>query len=564
MKFKASLFKTIAILTILILGSGTVAGNAYAQEDNSELAIMMEHHVDCGDGAGVVEFSVSWEPVNAEYYQIFMDFGDGETTEIFETEETSLTITHTYIDQGDYDVVVQVGEIVKFMGLETSGLSGSYSQILTMEGPEVNLISAPAPPVFVAGEDGQVTFTAETYGGTLPYSYEWDLDGGETNTISSSDTASATYTDVGKYTVKTTVTDGCGFTTTASLPVVVADPEEACHPMAQKIAEGVSSLFPDQAGQEYSCEDIYTLFDNEEGGNNIGFGRMWMAYNLAGSIDLTWEEMLAWQMDTSGWGSLLQLNRFTEVLSEQGIGDLMALVMSEDYTLADVRAAVRSVSRYAADFDDALERIAEGASAGELTQFYSLVAELGADYEIIDGFLADGMTLSELKHAANFAERMGAGWTEVADFRSLYGDSWGDLKQAYSMATDGTSAADILAIGVQEYRKDQTSEQQAEKTAERLAGQYGSDPSAVTALFNGACAGSWSCVRNTLREGAHESAVGLAEKDNKTAKQIGGKYGFDEQTVLAHYQGACEMDWACVRSYFRNLDMDTKETGKPK
>lgn len=562
MKPRMIVFKALSILIVFAVSSGAAAGTAFAQEPAEELAIELDYEIDCGGGAGNVEFSISWEPAEADSYLFFMDFGDGETTEIFETDQASLTINHTYIDQGDYEIMIQVGEIVKVEDLETSGLSGELVQVLTLEGPEITLSSSPAPPVFVVGEDGQVTFTAETTGGTLPYTYEWEMDGGEAASASTTNTASAAYTSVGKYKVKSTVTDGCGFTASASLPVVVADPEDACHPMAERIAAGVSSLSPDQAGQEYTCEDVYTLFDNEEGGSNLGFGRMWMAYRLAETIDLPWEEILAWKMDQSSWGSLLQLNRFAEALSEQGIADLMALVVSEDYSLGDVRTAIRSVTRFEADFDDALARIAAGASSGELSQFYSLAADLGADYETLDGYLADGMTLSELKHAANFAERVEADWTEIADFRTQYGDSWGDLKQAYSLATEDVSAADILAMGVQEFRKEQTSEKQADKTVERLAEQYGVDPEVVTGLFDGVCEGKWSCVRKTLREGALEAGASLEERDYKTATQIGAKYGYEEEAVLALYQGECEMNWACTRAHFRTLYQENRATGK--
>ena len=565
MKQKLSLFKTLAILTILVVSTVVVHGSAFAGPLDTELDISLDYFISCEEGAGEVEFTISWEPAEADSYLFFMDFGDGESTEIYETEESSQTIKHTYTDQGDYELLIQVGEIVQVDTLTTSGRSGELTQILTLEGPEISLTSNPALPVFVFDGIGhQVTFTADASEGTLPYAYEWDLDGGETTKTFTSETAISTYSEVGKYKVKTTVTDGCGFTVSASMPVVVASTEDACHPTAQKIADAVSTLFPDQAGQEYSCEDIYTLFDNEGEENNLGFGRMWMAYNLAESIELTWEEILAWHMDESGWGSLLQLNRFAEVLGEQGIGDLMALVMSEDYTLGDVRTAVRSVTRFEADFDDALARVAEGATAGELSQFYRLAADLEVEnYEVLDKYLADGMTLAELKHAASFAERMEADWTEIANFRSLYGDSWGDLKQAYSLATDKLSAADILAMGVQEYRKEQTSEKQAEKTAERLGEKYEAAPEDVMELLNGVCEGKWACVRKALREQSQLMGEGLTDKDNKTAMQIGAKYGIDEEIVKAYYLGTCEMNWACTRAYYRDMYMDTKETGKP-
>jgi hypothetical protein len=58
-------------------------------------------------------------------------------------------------------------------------------------------------------------------------------------------------------------------------------------------------------------------------------------------------------------------------------------------------------------------------------------------------------------------------------------------------------------------------------------------------------------------------STGLLDKDTQTALRIGTKYGFSEQVVLDHYQGACEMNWACTRAYFRDMYMDTRETGKP-
>jgi PKD repeat protein len=558
MKSRINLFKSLAILTILVLSTSAAAGSARAQAPDYELAITIGYHVSCGEGEADVEFSISWEPAEVETYRVYVDFGDGDGTEEDVSGVSTLVVNHSYTDHGDYEIVVKVTEIIDLAGLEALGVSGQVMEVLTLEGPEVTILSEPTPPVFVVGEEGLVNFTAVASEGTLPYVYEWDLGGGETTKTFSTDTASATYTEEGKYEVEATVTDNCGFTASASVPVLVASPEEACHPTAQKIADAVSTLFPDQAGQEYTCEDIYALFDNEEGGNNIGFGRMWMAYHLADSIELSWEEMLAWHMDDSGWGSLMQLNRFAEVLSEQGISDLIGLVMSEDYTLGDVRTAIRSVTRFEADFDDALARIEEGATPGDLSQFYGLVAELGADYETLDEYLADGMTLPELKHSANFAERMGADWTEIADFRSLYGDNWGELKQAYSLATEEDSAAEILAIGVQEYSKGDKSDEQVQRTAAKLADQYSAELDYVMTLFEGTCEGNWACVRSTLRDHPQENSSELPKKDSQTSLQISTKYGYTQAEVLAYYQNSCDSNWACTRAYYKNLSKNTK------
>jgi len=372
------------------------------------------------------------------------------------------------------------------------------------------------------------------------------------------------------------------------MPVVVANPEDACHPTAQKIADGVNTIFPDQSEDLYTCEDIYALFDNESEENNLGFGRMWKAYHLAESMEeLTWEDILDWHLNESGWGSLLQLDRFADLLEDHDLPELMGLVMSEDFSLGDVRTAVRSVTRYEADFDDALTRIADGANSGELGQFYKLAADLEADVEVLDDYLADGLTLSELKHTSKFADRMEVDWTEVADARGE-ADSWRDLKQAYDLATDGMSATQILIMGVQEHKeslreddkgareliREEDKEEQEQKaatqqeaqnnkTADKLAEQFTAEFGDVMKLLNGECEGDWACVRKALRDQEQEMAEGYSEKDLQTALQIGSKYGFLEEEVLAYHKDYCGENWACTRAYFRTLAAETKETGKP-
>lgn len=551
---------------ILITGLASTQGMGYAQDGGEVLTITAAISADCGE----VEFTFNWSEGTAPYL-IMVDFGDGDSTGIMNAAETSFTTSHSYLDQGDYEWNVQVLED------KTNGLSGVYSEILTLEGPEVTLSSSPFPPLFVVGDSGEVDFTTAVTDGTLPYTYDWDLDGDGIFDGETADSASYAYTEIGKFYPQVLVTDGCGFSGSDTLPVVVADPDDACHPTAQKIADGVNTIFPDQAEDLYTCEDVYALFDNKSEENNLGFGRMWKAYHLAESMEeLTWEDILDWHLNQSGWGSLLQLDRFADLLEDHDLPELMGLVMSEDYSLSDVRTAVRSVTRYEADFEDALARILEGATSGELGQFYKLVADLETDLEILDGYLADGLTLAELKHTSKFADRMETDWTEIADARSE-ADSWGDINQAYNLATDEISAAEILIIGVKDYREslreedkaarddknaDRT-EEKAQKTAEKLAEQYSSEFGDVMNLLNGECEGVWSCVRSTLRDQEREMSEGFSEKDTQTAQQISSKYGYAYEEVLAYHKDYCAGDWTCTRAYFRELDMSTKDTGKP-
>jgi len=553
-----------AVITLTSL-AGTVSTGFAQDDDGLSINILAE------DSCGEVEFTVSWTPVVTNDYLFYMDFGDGDSTGLIPTEESSLTFSHTYTNQGDYELYVEVVEA------DFDGYTGTASQSLILEGPEVTLESQPFPPMFIAGEDGQVDFNVEVYGGTPEYTYQWDLDGDGNPEAANGNSASYTYSEVGEYTAQVTVTDMCGFTESASTPVVVAEEDDVCHPMAQKIADGISSLLPEQKAAEYNCEDIYTMFDNEEGDNNLGFGRMWMAYKLADTIDLTWEEILAWHLDESGWGTLLQLNRFADLLEEHSITDLVGLVMSEDYTMNNVRTAVRSATRYEADFEDALARAADGANPGELGQFYKLAADLEVEPEVLDNYLADGMTLPELKHTANFADKMEVDWTEIADLRTD-AESWGSINQAYRLANEDVSAAEILTMGVSEYRQSLQEEKKAEtqekqvqikeeknqQTAEKLAKQFSAEVGDVINLLNGECEGDWACVRSELRVQSRSVAEGLSEKDYQTALQIAAKYGSSEEAVLTYHNEYCQMDWSCTRAYFRNLSMETRETGKSK
>ncbi|HDD61842.1 MAG: hypothetical protein DRI65_13130 [Chloroflexota bacterium] len=570
-----SIYRIGLTTLILVTSLATAVGVGYAQEGGGDILITGDATGTCGE----ITFTFSWES-GVPPYLVSLDYGNGDYSGHIQVESNTFTIDYSYLDQGDYawsftveDVTVD-GDLVIL-----NGINGSFSEILTLEGPDVTLSSSPFPPLFVVGDAGIVDFSTAVTGGTLPYTYAWDLDGdGNFESGETGETAIGTYTDPGKSYPQVQVTDGCSFTGSDTMPVVVANPEDACHPMAQKISDGVNTIFPDQSSDLYTCEDVYALFDNESEENNLGFGRMWKAYHLAESMEeLTWEDILDWHLNEGGWGSLLQLDRFADLLEDHSLPELMGLVLSEDYSLGDVRTAVRSVTRYEADLEDALARILAGANTGELGQFYKLAAELEADVEVLDGYLADGLTLAELKHTSKFAESMEVDWTEIADARSM-ADNWGDLKQAYTLASDEITAAEILIMGVQEYKellreedkaaredkKAAQTEEKAQQTAEKLAEQFSAEFGDVMNLLNGECEGEWACVRKALRDQERDMSDGFSEKDIQTAQQIAFKYGFTEEEVQAYHKDYCGEDWSCTRAYFRELYMSTKETGKPK
>jgi hypothetical protein len=490
------------LIVLLLLGISTSVG--FAQ---SGLVISVTAALSCDEAVFEVGVTGGSAP-----YTLTWDFGDGET--LVEEGITDLPhfTNHAYLMQGDYGWTLTV-----VSGEQEGEASGTVS----VDGPSVTLNSTPFPPLlYLDAGSASVEFSALVEGGSSPYSYEWDLDGdGTPDPGITGNGATATYNAAGKYSASVTVTDACGMWASDSLPVVVTDAEaEACHPTAQKIADAVNTLFPLQAETLYTCEDIFDMFSGGLTGSQVGFGNLWHPYQLALAMEeLTWEEIRDWHLEGSGWGLLLQLDRFADALEEIGLVDLIARVQNGETTIGDIRAAVRAVTRYEADFEDALARMAAGASPGSLGQFYRLAQELGVSSDALDAYLAEGFSLSELGHAARSAERFGVEFGEVLAAVGA-GHSWGEVGQAYRLADETVSAADILAIGVREYRQQLRDQARAERSA---------------------------------------------DKDARTAAQIAERYGVPESDVWSVFEG-CGMDWSCVRAHFRDLQREAHGNGKGK
>ncbi len=492
------------LCTAILLGALLLTPVTARAQDG--LLVTVTTTVICGD----VDFAVSVSGGTGPY-SLAWDFGDGETLAEADVTAFPYVTSHTYPAAGEYTWSLTATDPT---GEATT--SGS----LTL-GPSVTLTASEMPPIFFL-DSGSVTvdLTAEVSGGEPPYAFEWSFEGAAASSSDpASAAASATFDTPGKYTAGVTVTDDCGLSRSDTLTIVVFDPEEACHPMAQRIAEAVSSLFPDQATQLYSCEDIFDFFQGGLTGSQLGFGRMWHAYKLALVIEeLTWEDILDWQLEGSGWGLLLQLDRLAEALDEVSVSDLVARVLSGENTVNQIRTAARMVTRFEADFEDALDRLAEGASPGELNQFYRAASELDVDPEVLDGYLEAGVSLAELRHAARLAEATGGDWATIVEAHAM-GNSWGEIQQAFRLADEDTDAASILAMGVKEYRRQLREEARAERQAERETRQ----------------------------------ADKLAERDRRMAAKIAAQYGVSEAEVWAVYNdpAGCDGDWACVRAHFR-------------
>ena len=158
-----------------------------------------------------------------------------------------------------------------------------------------------------------------------------------------------------------------------------------------------ASLFAEVGDDEMQVFDIFT---GGLTGSQLGFGILKHAIKLSSSIeDLTWEEIRDWHLDGTGWGLLVQLDRYADALEDVGIGDLLELVGSGEYTLGDIRAALRTAVRYDSDFDDAMARLAAGTSPGQLGQLYRTSQELGIDAADLDALLSSGVSLADVRHA---------------------------------------------------------------------------------------------------------------------------------------------------------------------
>ncbi len=567
------IFQSIIVL-MLLLGAPIAA---FAQDG---LSITVSTSVSCDQVDFLLEFQGDLAPNT-----VTLTFGDSESFQNIELASGIIMVNHSYPSQGEYEWTLTV--------TDDDGLVivAEADGIVTIDGLSVSLGSVPMPPLLtIESGEASIEFSASVTGGEEPYFYTWDLDeDGLPDAGLSGAGAAYTYTAGGNYEATVSVTDSgtCGLSHTDTLTVVVVDPEsdpqDACHPTAQKIAEAVSIIFLDaRAEQTYTCEDIFNIFEGALTGNHTGFGRLWHAYQLTQTIDdLTWEEIRDWKLDGSSWGAITQLNRFADTLTNFGIRDLFDLVVNGDNTVGEIRTAARTAVRYEADFSDALLRLSEGAKAGELGQFYKLAAEMDVDPTMLDQYLEGGMSLSELSHAAKMSERVGADWEEVIAAKGS-DHSWGDIGQAYKLADDGTSAADILALdgGVQEFRAEQrTVEKLAreeeriaredarnasrkegldEKTADRLSEQYEATLGEINALFEGICAGSWSCVRKELRNSTQPQAASTSDKDHRTAERLSAQYEVDINIVKGIFNNTCGGDWNCVRAELRALDKKDK------
>jgi hypothetical protein len=244
----------------------------------------------------------------------------------------------------------------------------------------------------------------------------------------------------------------------------------------------------------------------------------------------------------------------------------MDRVLSGENTVNQIRAALRVVIRYEADFEEALARLAEGISPGKLGQLYRTADELDLDPSDLDGYLEMGFNLQEMRHAAKLATQLDGDWASLIITHSE-GYSWGEIRKAYQLADETFDVQTILDVGVQEFRQQQRTQAQEERrmelnlrTAANFAAQHGVSEDEILVVFNETCDGDWKCVRDYLRE--NPGNANQAGHDKRTATQLAIQYNVSEEEIWNLFELTCEGDWKCVRSQLRESVREERGKGK--
>jgi len=569
-------FRKYAITFVLII-SFLFPNLAFAEDD---LEVVVLHTVKCGEASFEISVTGGEGP-----YEILVNYGDEEDDEFEGVDTLPLNLNHNYPSQGEFEYSIKV--------YDKEGLEGEAEADFVIAGPEVTLESDPSPPLLPYTPEGvTMDFTAIVSGGEAPYTFEWDLDADGIPDVGSdpaTSTASFTYTEAGKVKPSVQVTDACGFSDRDKLTVFIVDSsteeegeesedpgeeegikeentEKGCHPVAQRIADVLNALSPERLEGSYECEDIFNFFSEDEGSGGHRFGLLQHAYHMTQIIDeLTWEDIVDWHLEGSGWGVLQQLNKLAGALDQVGITDLVDRVLNGENTVGEIRNAVRVVLRYEADFEDALTRFEAGAAPGEINQLYKLAQEMELDASELDTYLDEGIALPELKHASRLAGQVEGDW-EMMLQAYANGYSWGEIRKACRMADENQDLETILAIGLDSLREQEREERQAERrleqaqrAAERLAHKYEVDEEEILTIYNEICDGSWGCVTKQLREETEDSRH--SDRDQRTASRIAEKYGISEDQVWGVFNGDCDGDWSCTRTHFRNLTKEERGKG---
>ncbi|MBN1265430.1 MAG: PKD domain-containing protein [Anaerolineales bacterium] len=485
-------------------------------------------------------------------YQVEILFGDGEGLVEEDVESTSLEFEYTYPGEGVYAWTVTV--------VDAAGTVLSSEGEILLEGVDAALNSMPFPPILTWQEGGvNVEFLLEATGSNSPKTAQWDLDGDGIWELEGAPVDVPqihVYAEPGIYQAAVRVSDSCGFVDTDTLLVVIEERNEeepaddgSCHPAAVRIADALALLPDGLVEQDYTCEQIEGFFNGDLTGSQLGFGRMWHAYRLVSDFEtLTWEQVRDWHLDGTGWGLLLQLDRWSDTMADLELGPLVGSVLSGDVEIKDVRQAVRTASLYDVPYEDVMVYIDQGLNTGDLNQLFKLAKEYGLTQADLTAYMEAGYSVVDIKQAVSFADRTGLELTVVLEQHAA-GTSWGEMhKETRDLAEEAQRDEDQSETPDHAQGNPSSQENKDQRTAEQLARQYDCSVEEVTALYSSEC--DWPCVRSQLRDGAADPAdedTSTDDKDQRTAERYASQYSVSIDNVWALFNGECNSDWQCVR-----------------
>ena len=212
-----------------------------------------------------LDFSASVvDPRASERYDFKWDFSyDGSA---FSTEARGTKVSHTYPDDGDFTVALQV----------TEGRTGLTSPLVTLSLPIINVAPEAHINTSSPGSEGvPIDFWGNaTDGGSVDtFTWEWDFDyDGTTFTVdSTSQNATYTYIDDGTYTCALRVTDNDGATSLINTSLVVV---QNVPPTGSIFTQGVSNegelvLFTSSVSDQGRSDLITVEWDFEYDGKNF-------------------------------------------------------------------------------------------------------------------------------------------------------------------------------------------------------------------------------------------------------------------------------------------------------
>ncbi len=218
--------------------------------------ITSNHTTEEGDVIGFFGVTSTDTPSDLPLLTYSWTFGDGSTG-------TGISVSHTYADEGTYTVTLTVTDDDSAVDVTTMTVP------VTNAAPVASITSATGESDPILPNDN-VTFvgTGTDKGTTDTLTYSWDLGDGSTGSGTSVVHA---YTASGTYTVKFTVTDNDGGSTTATTTVTVATTASVTEDAQDLVDEAPTTSFDNANAQEHISGMFDDLLDaiDEDNSNKI-------------------------------------------------------------------------------------------------------------------------------------------------------------------------------------------------------------------------------------------------------------------------------------------------------